>query len=76
MINRTISVAVCAVFMVLAVGTITANADTRHSDLTSSGGVKLPAGVMLALNPQPLPPKCPPPGCNNHRNQQKRHTNH
>jgi hypothetical protein len=53
--------AVCMVALAaLAVATAGAGADIRHDDAASQAAN---IGIVVALNPQPLPPRCLPPGC-------------
>jgi len=47
---------VCAA---LAAGTMAANANVGSGDVAPAARL----GTVVALNPQPLPPRCLPPGC-------------
>ena len=51
--------------LLLVAGTISANADTGRDDIAAATGgtVTKSMGTQVALNPQPLPPRCLPPGC-------------
>jgi hypothetical protein len=47
-------------FTALAAATVAASADTgRYDAATKAERI----GTVVALNPQPLPPRCLPPGC-------------
>jgi hypothetical protein len=49
----------CAlVFMAMAAATVAASADIGRDDAASTAGS---IGTVVALNPQPLPPRCLPP---------------
>lgn len=52
-----------AASVVLIMGTISADANIGRSDDTAAKNTD--TGVHVALNPQPLPPRCLPPGCKN-----------
>ena len=52
--------AACIVCAVLAAGTIAANANVGGGDVAP---MSARIGTMVALNPQPLPPRCLSPGC-------------
>jgi hypothetical protein len=43
----------------LAAGMISANADIDRAYANPTAGI----GTIVALNPQPLPPRCQPPHC-------------
>jgi hypothetical protein len=43
----------------LAAGMVAANADIGGPDASPTAGIE----TILALNPQPLPPRCQPPHC-------------
>ncbi len=59
MTNRLIGA--CAIaFTALAAGTVAASADLGRNDAGPNLGS---IGTMVGLNPQPLPPRCLPPGC-------------
>jgi hypothetical protein len=47
-------------FTMMAAGTMTASADIGREDASSNAGN---IGTIVAINPQPLPPRCLPPGC-------------
>jgi hypothetical protein len=47
----------------LAAGTIAASSNAGRGDLSTSIVTKPSIGTIIALNPQPLPPRCLPPGC-------------
>jgi hypothetical protein len=54
-------VGACAIaFTALAAATVAASADIGRDDAAPKVGS---IGTMVALNPQPLPPRCLPPGC-------------
>jgi hypothetical protein len=54
-------VGACAIaFAALVAATVTASADIGRDDANPKAGI---IGTMVALNPQPLPPRCLPPGC-------------
>jgi len=54
-------VGACAIaFTALAAATVGANANISHDDAARKAES---IGTMVALNPQPLPPRCLPPGC-------------
>jgi hypothetical protein len=51
----------CALaFTALAAATVAASADIGRDDAASKAES---IGTVVALNPQPLPPRCLPPGC-------------
>jgi hypothetical protein len=51
----------CALaFTALAAATVAASADIGRDNAASKAES---IGTMVALNPQPLPPRCLPPGC-------------
>jgi hypothetical protein len=47
-------------FTALAAATVAASADIGGDDAASKAES---IGTAIALNPQPLPPRCLPPGC-------------
>jgi hypothetical protein len=47
-------------FTALAAATVAASADIGRDDAASKAES---IGTVVALNPQPLPPRCLPPGC-------------
>jgi hypothetical protein len=52
--------------VLLIAGTITmsANANASRDDVGATAAISgTKIGIEVALNPQPLPPRCQPPGC-------------
>jgi hypothetical protein len=47
-------------FMAMTAATVAARADIGRDDAAPKAQN---TGTMIALNPQPLPPRCLPPGC-------------
>src|SRR5258708_29322480 len=61
MVTRKRLIGACALaFTALAAATVAASADIGRDDGASKAES---IGTMVALNPQPLPPRCLPPGC-------------
>ena len=48
-------------FALIAAGTTVANAKVSLGDVTALGLAKSSVGMVIALNPQPLPPRIAPP---------------
>ena len=57
---KTLAGACALAFAALAAATVAASADISRDDAVSKAGS---IGTVVALNPQPLPPRCLPPGC-------------
>jgi hypothetical protein len=53
----------CVACVAFAAGTVAANATAGSGDVTAATATKAAIGIVVALNPQPLPPRCLPPGC-------------
>jgi hypothetical protein len=61
MVTRKRLISACALaFTALAAATVAASADIGRDDGASKAES---IGTMVALNPQPLPPRCLPLGC-------------
>jgi hypothetical protein len=61
MMTRKRLISACTLaFTALAAATVAASADIGRDDAARKAEN---IGTMVALNPQPLPPRCLPPGC-------------
>jgi hypothetical protein len=58
--TKTLAGACALAFTALAAATVAASADIGRDDAASKAES---IGTVVALNPQPLPPRCLPPGC-------------